>query len=105
MTLLDATISTWVTSSPIGAPYIGVRSWGVWQVSSQAWSALRGWSWTGSSSSATSGVMMRRRNPAELRQWAGRQKRRRRVVLTGWDIQARQRARMRGRSGLGQTAR
>lgn len=95
---------TWVAASnhvsdvvPLGAPYIGVRAWGVSWASWVRSSTRSVWSRTGSSSRAISGVVERRRNPAEIRQWAGRQKRRRRTVLAGWDRAARLRAQQRGR--------
>ena len=87
-----------VDVAPVGAPYIGVRSWDGWWGHSLAWSLRRGsWS-TRSRSSASSGVAERRRTPVELRKWAGRQKRRRRTVLAGWDREARLRAQQRGRA-------
>ena len=97
MTWVDASISTWVTSGPIGAPYIGGGSWGVSLAFWRPQSRSRVWSWMRSWWRATSGLAERRRTASELRTWAGRQKRGRRAVLAGWDRRARQRALERGR--------
>ena len=83
--------------APLGAPYIGGSGWGVPRASSLALWRWPAWSLTGSSYSGISGVAERRRNPSELRSWAGRQKRRHRTVLAGWDRAARRRAQQRGR--------
>jgi len=76
---LAASIHTCVTSVPIGAPYIGERSWGVPQDSSLSSSVWRAWSRSWSRSSARSGLALRRRNPSEVLEGEGRPTRGRRV--------------------------
>lgn len=81
----------------IAGMYKGGGAWdGFWAT----WQTLWPWSdspWNSARPTASFGTMVRRRSPSELLRWAGRQKRRRRTVLAGWDRAARLRAQQRGR--------